>query len=186
MTNRFIKYPHRILAALQGSQWRLLLTLLLCIGGMACTQERQPCLTPKIASLRLRFVHFTSDSLAAAHITSDTGLPKAIFVAVTGGGNKGLIATAPTTTFTISLSSVTDSCQWLFQADTTVTDPDMLTFYYQRKLQFLSNACGYAYFYSLDSVHNTQNNVDSVKITNSGVTNDVNTTHLSIFFKRNY
>lgn len=157
-----------------------LLALTICLFA-ACTQERQPCLTPKIASLNLHFVHFTADTAIASNNTQDTALPSAVFIALTSGGGSGVKYIAPSAYFTLSLSSVSDSCAWLFGADSTITDYDTLQFYYQRKLQFLSNACGYTYFYALDSVHTSHNHVDSVLITNPSVTNDVNTKQLKIY-----
>ena len=149
----------------------------------SCTQERQPCLTPKIASLNIRFVHFTSDTATANfNNAQDTGLPHAQFVAMTGSGLEGRQYTVPTAFFTISLSPVADSCQWMVRADTVSTRPyDTMTFYYQRQVTFLSNACGFTNFYSLDSVHTTHSSIDSVILTNRSVTNDVNTRQLKIY-----
>ncbi len=162
--------------------------LLLILAGslfISCSQERQPCLTPKIASLNLRYVHFTADSAIASNITADTALPKAIFTAITDSGNRSVIYIAPSAYFTISLSPAADSCKWAFIADSaslkTGASFDTMSFFYKRKLQFLSNACGYTDFYSIDSVHTTQHHVDSVIITNTSVTNDVNTKHLKIY-----
>ena len=147
----------------------------------SCTQERQPCLTPKIASLNIECVHYPSDT---ATTVLDTALPKAIFVALTDSGQRAVIY-PQTANFTISLSPVTDSCQWLMSTDSTTFPFNTLSFYYKRKLQFLSNACGYTYFYSLDSVHFTHGqDIDSILITNSSVTNNVNTKHLKIYIRR--
>ncbi len=162
----------------------LLITIVVTV--VSCSQERQPCLTPKIASLNMRFVHYTADSAIALQSTVDTALPKAIFGAITDNGLSSAIYIAPSAYFTISLSSVADSCKWRFTADSVSQSYDTLSFYYQRKLQFLSNACGYTYFYALDSVHTTHNNTDSVLITNPSVTNDVNTKQVKIFMHRNY
>jgi hypothetical protein len=69
---------------------------------------------------------------------------------------------------------------------------DTLTFYYSRKLQFLSNACGYTDFYNIDSLHYTNlakdslSNIDSIQNTNRRVTNNVNTKHLKIYIHRNF
>ena len=149
----------------------------------ACTQERQPCLTPKIASLNLHFVHFAIDTAIANNTTQDTALPSAVFGALTGGTTvKELIYRTPTAYTTLSLSSTTDSCQWIFKADSALTDYDTLNFYYRRQLKFLSNACGYTNFYTLDSVHVTKNKgIDSIILTNNSVTNDVNTRQLKIY-----
>lgn len=149
----------------------------------ACTQERQPCLTPKIASLNMRFVHFANDTAVNNFNNAlDTALPMAQLVAITGTGLDGKQYTAPAANFTIQLSPVADSCQWMVRADTISTRPyDTMTFYYQRQLTFLSNACGFTNFYALDSVHTTHSSIDSVILLNRSVTNDVNTRQLKIY-----
>lgn len=162
-----------------------LLLLLLCtiVAISSCTQERQPCLTPKIASLNLRFVHFAIDTAITNNSFQDTALPSAVFAPLTGSTINEVRYTTPSAYFTISLSPVSDSCTWLFQADTNATVQDTLQFYYKRKLQFLSNACGYSNFYTIDSVHASKSSgvIDSVIITNNSVTNDVNTRQLKIY-----
>lgn len=168
------KVPHLsliLLVLLPGTLW------------VSCTQERQPCLTPKIASFIIHTTHFPTDtSLTVA----DTAMPAAMLLALTNTGAKGGYYPLQSS-FTLSLSSVSDTCRWLFAPDTTGTPAfDTLTFYYQRKLQFLSNACGYAYFYNLDTAFTTHTYIDSVTILNRSVNNNVNTTHLQIYIHPDY
>ena len=157
----------------------LLIFFALCaIGWLACTQERSPCLTPKIASLSIESLHKLTDT---ATVFTDTALPAAVFAPITNTkNNTGTIYTLQST-FTISLSPDSTVCQWLFTTDSLKNPFDTLTFYYQRKLQFISNACGLTYFYNLDSLHTTHNIIDSAHIINASVTNNVNTKHLQIF-----
>jgi hypothetical protein len=169
------------------TDFRKYLLLILMLGSLAwqaCTQDRQPCLTPKIASLNVRSVRISSSTDTTA---IDTALHAAAFVALTDGGLKGLIF--PTqSTFTLSLSSIADSCQWSFITDTTrgVSLVDTITFRYKRDLQFVSNACGFAYFYNLLGVYSTNHIVDSLRITNTSVTNNVNTSHLQVYIHPNF
>ena len=157
----------------------------LCVAVLfymaACTQERQPCLTPKIASLNIQCVHYHD----TATTTKDTALPRAILGSITDSGIQLTLYKSPSAYFTISLSPRADSCQWLVTTDSLTNAFDTVSFYYTRKLQFLSNACGYTYFYSLNSLRTTHNNIDSILITNASVTNTVNTRQLKIFIKRN-
>jgi len=177
---------NRLAADMRNRKWKyksnsvIIMVLALCVvfGVASCTQEREPCYTPTIASLNIECVHYTSDT---ATTVLDTALPKAIFGALTNNGVKAVIY-PQTANFTISLSSVANSCQWIMSTDSVAYPFDTLSFFYQRKLQFLSNACGFAYFYSIDSVHFTHNqDIDSIQITNTSVTNNVNTKHLKIF-----
>ena len=141
------------------------------------------CLTPKIAILNIKTMHLTDSN---STVFADTGLPAAIFGAVTATGLTELIYSRQST-FSISLSPVTNGCKWIFTPDSAGSPLfDTLTFYYQRELQFLSNACGYTYFYNIDSVKTTHFNIDSVHITNTSVTNNVNTKHLQIYIHPDY
>lgn len=165
MINRH-KYVPVLLLAFMGISW------------LACTQQRQPCLTPKIASLIIETIHLTSDT---ATIPVDTALPHAVFISMPANDSfKGTIYPLQSV-FTLSLSPDSTICRWEFTTDSFQHSYDTLTFYYQRNLQFLSNACGYTYFYTLDTVVTTHLIIDSVHILNRAVTNNVNTKHLKIF-----
>jgi len=156
----------------------LLLAGLFGCALLACTQARQPCLTPRIASLIVETMHFPTDT---ATTTIDTSLPHAVFVAMpTNDSLRGTIYPQQAV-FTLSLSPDSTICRWEFTTDSFKHNFDTLTFFYRRNLQFISNACGYTYFYSLDSVHTTHDFVDSVLVLNTSVTNNVNTKHLKIF-----
>ncbi len=150
---------------------------LIMVAWAGCTTERQPCLTPKTASLNLVCMHLPTDT---ATLFIDTAIPSAVFIALTKTKEVGTIFPLQSN-FTLSLSPDTTFCQWRFTTDSTNTKYDTLSFYYQRNLQFLSNACGYAYFYTLDSVRTTHLIIDSLLITNTSVTNNVNTQHLQVY-----
>jgi hypothetical protein len=170
------------------TKYRLyLLTAVCCILWGACTQQRQPCLTPKIASLNVECMHRTTDT---STVYIDTALPRTVVAAFTDSGAQYIIYRNQTAFFTLSLSSTSDSCKWGFTTDTTLSSGfDTLTFYYQRHLQFISNACGYAYFYSLSSVRVSPGStpiIDGVLITNNDVTNNVNTRHVQIYIHPNF
>ena|ERR1035437_6888723 len=159
---------------------RYLLIVLIALYGivwMACTQQRQPCLTPKIAILNVECMHKTSDT---GTVFVDTALPHAVFLALTDSGARGGYYPQQSL-FTLSLSPLSDTCMWAFRTDTMAHIYDTITFYYKRNLQFLSNACGYTYFYTLTSVYAKGSMIDSVHITNTSVTNNVNTKHLQIY-----
>lgn len=159
----------------QGALACIAITTLL---ATACTQERQPCLTPTTASLNVQCVHLLSDTSAQIR---DTALPRAILAPITAAGPQWRIYSSPSSLFTLSLSPLADSCQWLFTTDSLNQPLDTLSFSYQRNLQFLSNACGYASFFTLQQVRTTHYNIDSILINNPSVTNDVNTRQLKIY-----
>jgi predicted nucleic-acid-binding Zn-ribbon protein len=169
---------------IRKNKYRILTIIALCSAiWAACTQTRTQCFTPTIASLNLVCMHLTTDT---GTIFSDTALPAAFWVAFTNSGPKATLYSTQNSNFTISLSSDNDTCKWGLTTDTTIstinkTNIDTLTFIYKQHLQFISNACGYAYFYNLDTVITTHKIIDSVLITNPSVTNNVNTTQLQIY-----
>jgi hypothetical protein len=161
--------------------------IVLCgLAWAACTQQRAICLTPTTASFNMVFMHLPADT---STIFIDTALPAAVFVALTKKGTDTTVYSLQQSAFTISLSPDSDFCRYLFKTDTTTPYFDTLTFYYQHTLQFLSNACGFAYFYTLDSVRTTHFSngpppyfsIDSTYIINTSVTNNVNTTQLQVY-----
>jgi hypothetical protein len=148
-----------------------------CVMAVACKQERQPCLTPKIVSLRVKSMHYIPN----VALPADSAPPVSIFFPLTAANTTGKLYTAQSA-YTLSLSPAADSAVWEYVTDTSYNTPsDTLTFHYQRNRQFLSNACGYAYYYYIDSIKITNHNIDSVRITDANVTNNVNTSHLRIF-----
>jgi hypothetical protein len=161
-----------------GQRRALLLPVAALVALAACTQERQPCLTPATASLNVQCIHLLSDTSVQVR---DTALPRAILAPLTATGPQYRIYNAPSSLFVLSLSPVTDSCQWLFTTDSLNQPFDTISFSYARKLQFISNACGYATFFTLKQVHSTHFNIDSILLNNTDVTNDVNTRQLKIY-----
>ncbi len=161
----------------------ILLLVIMVISLPSCTQERQPCLVTKIASLKVRCVHLPTDTSQV--VFTDTVLPKPVWGAVGDGVINSLIYSA-SSTFTLSLSQVKDSCMWMITTDSFATSVDSIWFYYERKLNFISNACGYTYFFALDSVKTTKHNIDSIKILNNSVTNNVNTEQLKVYIHPNF
>jgi hypothetical protein len=112
----------------------------------------------------------------------DTALPSAVFGALTANGVKGFVFPRQSA-FSIPLSPVIDSSTWVIKTDSASTNTvyDTLVLYYKRQQQFISNACGYAYFFNLDSISTTHNFIDSILIINASVTNNVNANNLQVY-----
>lgn len=81
-----------------------------------------------------------------------------------------------------------DSIRYRFTADTTTKEYDTLTFFYTSSPHFISNNCGYTYYYNLDSVKSTNHVLDSNYVINPSLTDDnTNTTrkaNVMLYFKR--
>lgn len=149
--------------------------IILLAGLVACKQQRQPCLTPDTVALNMKTVQLKNDTLVA-----DTATPYPVFIALTSSGMATSIP-GSRASFSLYLSPVADSCTWLFMPDTTVADIDTFIFRYTRELHFISNACGYTYYYNIRSVQHTNYYIDSLKITDANVTSNVNVSHLEVF-----
>lgn len=160
----------------------VVLALLCVVALWACRQERQPCLTPKTASLLLETMHKATDTTT---IFTDTILPAAVFTPFTiDPANRSSFLYSKAAVYGLSLSPDTTVCSWFFTTDSGNVRRniiDTISFYYTRQLQFISNACGYTYFYNLDSARSTHLMIDSMHIINSSVTNNVNTRHLQVY-----
>ena len=152
---------------------------LLCVFIVAfasCEQERDPCLQPTTAYLRIRSMKNVSDSTVA-----DSLLPNPQWIAIDSAVI--LQFSKKSSGFSLSLNPLADSARYALQPDSAITSYDTLTFYYGRKLQFLSNACGYTYFYILRDIKATLHNIDSFRIKNDEVNGNVNTPqHVQVFF----
>jgi len=98
---------------------------------VACTQTRNPCLTPKIASFNIETMHLLTDT---STVFADTALPAAVFIPLAKvDSNVGTIYPQQSK-FTISLSPDTNFCRWVFTTDSFQNAFDTFTFYYQRNL----------------------------------------------------
>lgn len=142
----------------------------------ACEQQRDPCLQPTTAYLRARTL------LPATGATrSDSLLPSARWIAI--DAQAVLLFPPRTSLFRLTLNPNADSTRFILQPDSASLSVDTVILFYDRSLQFLSNACGYTYFYAIRNVTHTQYNIDSVRINNDEVNGNVNTPdHVQILF----
>lgn len=159
-------------------KYRLLPFVVLCGLFFSCTQEQQPCLTPKTAILKIKSVKKAADGKVL-----DTAFNAAVFFPMSPLVSTGTFF-AKSSGFTLSLSPLSDTCRWRFAPDTAAGVVfDTLTFVYDRQLTFVSNACGYSHFFNLDTVFSTHHTVDSASVLNPSVTNNVNTNHVQVFIR---
>src|ERR1051325_2017392 len=145
-----------------------ILIVLVLVAGVfySCEKERDPCLQPRTIVLRAGAYH-PADTGRPIH---DTALPDPVLIAITTYTTQNAVhQTTQRNKFTFQLSETADSCSWVVRPDSAVAIQDTLTFFYQRQLRFLSNACGYTYFFNLQQVRATRHALDSVLINNSSV-----------------
>ncbi|WP_276134384.1 DUF6452 family protein [Polluticoccus soli] len=162
----------------------LLLILILSVVFVACEQERDPCLQPRTVSTRILFQKALESDTGV--IVSDSALPNAIVGVPDSPGRLIIGQTGKRLTLLpIVLSPHADSTRIYIIPDSAKTGPfdvDTVTFYYQRRLAFISTACGYTYHYFLNGLRTTNNNIDSAIITTPDVNDNVNIRHVKIYY----
>ncbi len=173
---KLINYLQR--SMIKKTQQYFIFIILLSSFWAACDKERDPCLQPKTVSIRIG----TYQPADTGVTVIDSLLPHPIWTAV-DDTFKSILFPEKTAKFSLLLSTISDSCQYIMQPDSAILSFDTITFYYARKLQFLSNACGYSYFFLLNDIKYTQNNIDSLIINNPDVNSSANTPeHVQIYF----
>lgn len=162
----------------------LLLILVLSAAFVACEQERDPCLQPRTVATRILFKKAIESDTGV--IVGDSALPNAV-IGVPDSPRRLIIGPSgkKIPLLEIVLSPHADSTRIYIIPDSAKTGPfdiDTVTFYYQRRLAFISTACGYTYHYFLNSLRTTNNNIDSAIITAQDVNANVNIQHVKIFY----
>lgn len=79
-----------------------------------------------------------------------------------------------------------DSIRYTFRTHTDSTVYDTITFFYTPIVHFISNSCGYNYYFTINNVKSTHNLFDSVALPNSSVTNDIGAKNVQLYFKTDF
>ncbi len=161
----------------------LLLFAIVCICWVSCDRQKDPCLQPVRTGLRIGIYKAVESDTGI--VTLDSLLPNVMIGAldsptyfVFAGKNINKIDS-------VVLSPLNDSTSIFIQPDsarTSAFDKDTITFYYSRNIHFISNACGYTTYYTINNLRYTVNNIDSVKLVNGNVSNDANIEHVKIYY----
>lgn len=160
----------------------LLLVIVCSVLWMACEQERDPCLQPRTVSMRMLFGKAVETDTGIA--VSDSALPNAM-IGVVDSPFALAYAAKGLKELSFTLSPLADSTSIFIQPDSarnTRFDIDTVTFFYQRRLAFISTACGYTYHYFLTGLRNTSYNIDSVIVLSNDVTDNANLQHVKVYY----
>ena len=88
------------------------------------------------------------------------------------------------TSFSIPLQTLADSSGFILQPDSSnQTQRDTLVIRYERKLHYISRACGYQYYFDIQSLNYTKHLLDSIVLKKPAVTNEAGNEHLQLLFK---
>jgi hypothetical protein len=149
------------------------IAILLVSVFAACQDETKICDQTLKADLG---INFKKDSLNG-FVNKDTTWPKVTMYAL---GKDTIVSNQPRSSIFVSLSPLSDTSSYYLKLDSTKV-ADTLTFIYTRKPSFVSAGCGFATFFTLNTVISTYHTIDSIHINNKEV-NSSNDTHLSLFF----
>ncbi len=159
------------------SGYLAILYLVLFITVVSCTQERNPCLEPTRYFLKLKTLKPADTGSAGV----DSSLPGAIIGLV--DTNVLFVDSVSANTFSGTLSSIADSVRWfIWPEKSNPANGDTITLYYERKLNFLSTACGYNYVYALTNIATTNNSIDSARIETAEVNSKTDALHVKVFY----
>ena len=154
-----------------------ILFLMLFVATVSCTQERNPCLEPTRYFLKIKTLKPADTGSAGV----DSTLPGAVVGLV--DTNILFADSAAANAFSGTLSSIADSVRWfVWPEKANPANGDTITFYYERKLNFLSTACGYNYVYVLNNITTTNNSIDSARIENAEITSKTDVFHVKVFY----
>jgi len=153
--------------------------LLLSLLFFACTPTNT-CLTPRTVALRAGFYKSVNDTSLV-----DSAVINANMLVSNGSSFSG-INLKQSSAFSLQLPQTADSLQLYFQSDSASVAPetiDTISLYFTRQLHFMSVACGYESYFTLQNVQTTHQVIDSLILRTAEVNGDVNQQHLRIVLK---
>ena len=161
---------------------------LLTLGLIACETQRDPCLTPTTVYVRTGVYRLADTGRSVV----DSYLVNAILGPADSPG-KGYHAGNTNKLYAeITLNPNQDSCSWYLVPDSSFMQRrDTITFYYYRQLKFISNACGYTYYYAINNVKtagrvfaDSIHGIDSVVLSNGTINGNANIENLKIYMHK--
>lgn len=148
---------------------------LLCIF-YSCSQDANTCLQPIDAALRVGAYKYAD----ASH--KDSLLPNPL-VKVIGDSIKIWVQNQKNSSkFALTLNPKADSTKYSIQIDATNVSTDTIVLYYSRSLHFVSVACGYTYYFTINKIATTHHDLDSIAINNVSINENATIEHVKLFY----
>ena len=160
----------------------------------SCESEQPECYQPTVVTSNISFVRKRVDTFPI--VDSSTGIPRdslaisypdsfmiapraallndSLNLTINTSGRTSVIATI--------LNPDVNQVSYSLQYDTNVALLDTVQIFYRSSLKFISNSCGYTYFFNIDSVKSTKHVADSIFIFKPAVTNDASVRHIGLYF----
>jgi len=153
--------------------------LVLVFSLQACKKEDPVCYEPTTVTAPVKFVQRTLqniDTLIGSTVLdtfylfyNDTILPYLNAVNVEAD-TFGILGIPNSGNFLFYLNPNSNSTSYAIRYDTVGTYTDTITLFHQSYPVFISNACGYTYYYDIDSIRYNSPFVDSTFVANKQVT----------------
>jgi hypothetical protein len=136
--------------------------IVLVVVSAACSQQA-PCLKNSTVAARVKY-RTTVDTLTRDSVLAQSFLA---YPALSAQAASFGVSSAGAL-----LNSSNVNTTLLFSTDSNATLQDTIVVYHKKQLNFVSKACGYNYFFSIDSINYTTNILKSISLRDSLVTDD--------------
>lgn len=158
----------------------------------ACKPKVQECFVPKSVSAKIgfglidTFVAFDDANIPTTKVRIvDTALYFPVFESIESNvpQNVKFEGLYNSTQMGLFLNPDSDSIQYVFfPSKDNPNLSDTFKFYYESYAHFISNDCGYTYFYRIKNVNHTKKAIDSVLINIPEVTNSAQKSNITFYF----
>ncbi|RYD96980.1 MAG: hypothetical protein EOP54_12235 [Sphingobacteriales bacterium] len=157
----------------------------------SCKKDFQECFVPRSVAARVIFQVIdtvrTVDSNAFVTekiVIRDTVLNRPILKSLGLDSNIVFLGERGINSMYLFLDADTTAIKYSFQRSEDATVIDTLTITYDHYPQFISNACGYTFNYTLKTVSSTQLNIKKVQIIDPNVTLSAQPKHIVIYIPK--
>ena len=169
---------------------KTILPVLLCLMALAsCNPDSQECYVPKPVTAQIGFTIidtiFAKDQLGRDSIYVSVRDTPLNYPSMLSLGNDTVIrfmGVYKGTQLPVMFNPETDSIRYRFQPDSTQQIFDTVTLHYDHNYHFISNACGYTYYYNINRVKITHHLLDSARIATPSVTQSAQDKHVILYF----
>jgi len=167
----------------------ILIAAILLLGS--CKKDFQECFVPRSVAARIKFQYIDtvrtidSNSFVTERIVlKDTTLNRPSFTSLGMDSNIVFQGERGIGNMSLFLNSDTTAIKYAFKRSEDAVLTDTITINYDNYPQFISNACGYTFNYTLKTISSTQLNIKEIQITDPNVTLSAQTNHIIIFIKK--
>ncbi len=169
---------------------RIVITLILAIFLLeSCAKTEQECFAPRSVSAQVGFMVIDTmvklDSLSRPDTTiriADTGMFYPTLTSLDMDSNIIFQGDRDVSRLLLFLNPDTTSIRYILKTNRDSAVVDTITIDYEPYNHFISNSCGYTYYYNIKNVHSTNYWVDSVRINQADVTASAQQRHLILYF----